>query len=41
VVAAVTAVEGGKFSDSAPTMRSLMEIDISQEMTGKWLFVVE
>lgn len=38
---AVKAVEGGKLSDIAPTMLSLMEMEIPQEMTGKPLFIVE
>ncbi|MDA3135262.1 2,3-bisphosphoglycerate-independent phosphoglycerate mutase [Atlantibacter subterranea] len=37
----VKAVEGGKLSDIAPTMLSLMGMDIPQEMTGKPLFIVE
>ncbi|MFA3762969.1 MULTISPECIES: 2,3-bisphosphoglycerate-independent phosphoglycerate mutase [unclassified Yersinia (in: enterobacteria)] len=37
----VKAVEGGKLSDIAPTMLSLMEMEIPQEMTGKPLFIVE
>ena len=37
----VKAVEGGKLSDIAPTMLSLMEMEITQEMTGKPLFIVE
>ncbi|PVJ85892.1 2,3-bisphosphoglycerate-independent phosphoglycerate mutase [Salmonella enterica subsp. enterica serovar Senftenberg] len=35
------AVEGGKLSDIAPTMLSLMGMEIPQEMTGKPLFIVE
>lgn len=34
-------VEGGKLSDIAPTMLSLMAMEIPQEMTGKPLFIVE
>ncbi|EPH0093493.1 2,3-bisphosphoglycerate-independent phosphoglycerate mutase [Pluralibacter gergoviae] len=34
-------VEGGKLSDIAPTMLSLMGMAIPQEMTGKPLFIVE
>ncbi len=37
----VKAVEGGKLSDIAPTMLSLMGMPIPQEMTGKPLFIVE
>lgn len=37
----VAAVAGGKLSDIAPTMLSLMEMEIPQEMTGKPLFIVE
>ncbi|AIN19459.1 phosphoglycerate mutase [Yersinia rochesterensis] len=37
----VKAVSGGKLSDIAPTMLSLMEMEIPQEMTGKPLFIVE
>ncbi|WP_145524980.1 2,3-bisphosphoglycerate-independent phosphoglycerate mutase [Yersinia vastinensis] len=37
----VKTVEGGKLSDIAPTMLSLMEMEIPQEMTGKPLFIVE
>ncbi|EKK2842225.1 2,3-bisphosphoglycerate-independent phosphoglycerate mutase [Salmonella enterica subsp. enterica serovar Typhimurium] len=37
----VKAVEGGKPSDIAPTMLSLMGMEIPQEMTGKPLFIVE
>lgn len=33
--------EGGKLSDIAPTMLSLMGMEIPQEMTGKPLFIVE
>ncbi|CNI25724.1 phosphoglyceromutase [Yersinia intermedia] len=40
-VKGVKAVEGGKLSDIAPTMLSLMEMEIPQEMTGKPLFIVE
>lgn len=35
------AVEGGKLSDIAPTMLSLMGMEIPEEMTGKPLFIVE
>ncbi|PVZ83731.1 2,3-bisphosphoglycerate-independent phosphoglycerate mutase [Serratia sp. S1B] len=35
------AVEGGKLSDIAPTMLSLMGMEIPQEMSGKPLFIVE
>ena len=35
------AVEGGKLSDIAPTMLSLMGMPIPEEMTGKPLFIVE
>lgn len=38
---AVKAVEGGKLSDIAPTMLTLMGMEIPQEMTGKPLFIVE
>ncbi|MGF6191387.1 2,3-bisphosphoglycerate-independent phosphoglycerate mutase [Serratia sp. 2723] len=38
---AAKAVEGGKLSDIAPTMLSLMGMEIPQEMTGKPLFIVE
>ena len=38
---AVKAVNGGKLSDIAPTMLSLMGMEIPQEMTGKPLFIVE
>ncbi len=38
---AVDAVAGGKLSDIAPTMLSLMGMEIPQEMTGKPLFIVE
>ncbi|HEX4501704.1 MAG TPA: 2,3-bisphosphoglycerate-independent phosphoglycerate mutase [Scandinavium sp.] len=38
---AVKAVDGGKLSDIAPTMLTLMGMDIPQEMTGKPLFIVE
>lgn len=34
-------ITGGKLSDIAPTMLSLMEMTIPQEMTGKPLFIVE
>jgi len=34
-------VEGGKLSDIAPTMLSLMGMEIPEEMTGKPLFIVE
>ncbi|ECT1020753.1 2,3-bisphosphoglycerate-independent phosphoglycerate mutase [Salmonella enterica] len=37
----VKAVECGKLSDIAPTMLSLMGMEIPQEMTGKPLFIVE
>ncbi|EBA0992070.1 2,3-bisphosphoglycerate-independent phosphoglycerate mutase [Salmonella enterica] len=37
----VKSVEGGKLSDIAPTMLSLMGMEIPQEMTGKPLFIVE
>ena len=37
----VKAVEGGKLSDLAPTMLSLMGMEIPQQMTGKPLFIVE
>lgn len=37
----VKAVEGSKLSDIAPTMLSLMGMDIPQEITGKLLFIVE
>ncbi|ENZ5323660.1 2,3-bisphosphoglycerate-independent phosphoglycerate mutase [Salmonella enterica] len=37
----VKAVEGGNLSDIAPTMLSLMGMEIPQEMTGKPLFIVE
>ncbi|EBR1539651.1 2,3-bisphosphoglycerate-independent phosphoglycerate mutase [Salmonella enterica] len=37
----VKAVEGGILSDIAPTMLSLMGMEIPQEMTGKPLFIVE
>lgn len=37
----VKPVEGGKLSDLAPTMLSLMGMAIPQEMTGKPLFIVE
>ncbi|WP_312414779.1 2,3-bisphosphoglycerate-independent phosphoglycerate mutase [Pseudescherichia sp.] len=37
----VKAVSGGKLSDIAPTMLSLMGMEIPQEMTGKPLFIVE
>jgi 2,3-bisphosphoglycerate-independent phosphoglycerate mutase len=35
------AVEGGKLSDIAPTMLTLMGMEIPKEMTGKPLFIVE
>ncbi|MCU6665376.1 2,3-bisphosphoglycerate-independent phosphoglycerate mutase [Silvania hatchlandensis] len=38
---AVKAVDGGKLSDIAPTMLTLMGMEIPQEMTGKQLFIVE
>ncbi|TDN57258.1 2,3-bisphosphoglycerate-independent phosphoglycerate mutase [Scandinavium goeteborgense] len=38
---AVKAVDGGKLSDIAPTMLSLMGMEIPEEMTGKPLFIVE
>ncbi|MCU6668375.1 2,3-bisphosphoglycerate-independent phosphoglycerate mutase [Enterobacteriaceae bacterium H4N4] len=37
----VKAVDGGKLSDIAPTMLTLMGMEIPQEMTGKQLFIVE
>ena len=37
----VKAVSGGKLSDIAPTMLTLMGMEIPQEMTGKPLFIVE
>ena len=37
----VKALSGGKLSDIAPTMLSLMGEEIPQEMTGKPLFIVE
>jgi 2,3-bisphosphoglycerate-independent phosphoglycerate mutase len=37
----VKAVEGGKLSDIAPTMLTLMGMEIPKEMTGKALFIVE
>ncbi|MCK8586214.1 2,3-bisphosphoglycerate-independent phosphoglycerate mutase [Yersinia ruckeri] len=37
----VKAATGGKLSDIAPTMLSLIEMEIPQEMTGKPLFIVE
>ena len=37
----VKVAEGGKLSDIAPTMLSLMGMEIPQEMTGKPLFIVE
>ncbi|MFS2225261.1 2,3-bisphosphoglycerate-independent phosphoglycerate mutase [Pantoea sp. B65] len=37
----VTAAADGKLSDIAPTMLSLMEMEIPAEMTGKPLFIVE
>ncbi|XTZ38260.1 2,3-bisphosphoglycerate-independent phosphoglycerate mutase [Salmonella enterica] len=37
----VKAVEGGKLSDIAPTMLTLMGMEIPKEMTGKPLFIVE
>ncbi|EIN0117539.1 2,3-bisphosphoglycerate-independent phosphoglycerate mutase [Salmonella enterica] len=37
----VKTVEGGKLSDIAPTMLSLIGMEIPQEMTGKPLFIVE
>ncbi|MFS7239202.1 2,3-bisphosphoglycerate-independent phosphoglycerate mutase [Serratia proteamaculans] len=36
-----SAVNGGKLSDIAPTMLTLMGMEIPQEMTGKPLFIVE
>ncbi|MBW7981079.1 2,3-bisphosphoglycerate-independent phosphoglycerate mutase [Enterobacillus tribolii] len=36
-----TAVEGGKLSDIAATMLTLMGMEIPQEMTGKPLFIVK
>ncbi|MCS2170967.1 2,3-bisphosphoglycerate-independent phosphoglycerate mutase [Scandinavium sp. TWS1a] len=38
---AVKAVNGGKLSDIAPTMLTLMGMEIPEEMTGKPLFIVE
>ncbi len=38
---AVKAVDGGKLSDIAPTLLTLMGMEIPQEMTGKPLFIVE
>ncbi|MGY5954817.1 2,3-bisphosphoglycerate-independent phosphoglycerate mutase [Kosakonia sp. BK9b] len=38
---AVKAIAGGKLSDIAPTMLTLMGMEIPQEMTGKPLFIVE
>ncbi|MGG7448538.1 2,3-bisphosphoglycerate-independent phosphoglycerate mutase [Kosakonia oryzendophytica] len=38
---AVNAIAGGKLSDIAPTMLTLMGEEIPQEMTGKPLFIVE
>ncbi|MEQ4449973.1 MULTISPECIES: 2,3-bisphosphoglycerate-independent phosphoglycerate mutase [Kosakonia] len=38
---ALKAVSGGKLSDIAPTMLTLMGMEIPQEMTGKPLFIVE
>lgn len=35
------AVEGGKLSDIAPTMLTLMGMDVPAEMTGKPLFIVK
>jgi len=37
----VKALSGGKLSDIAPTMLSLMGMEIPQEMTGRPLFIVE
>ena len=37
----VKVVSGGKLSDIAPTMLSLMGMEIPQEMTGRPLFIVE
>ncbi|EMA4139254.1 2,3-bisphosphoglycerate-independent phosphoglycerate mutase [Cronobacter turicensis] len=37
----VKAVDGGKLSDIAPTLLTLMGMEIPQEMTGKPLFIVE
>jgi len=37
----VKAVDGGKLSDVAPTMLTLMGMEIPKEMTGKPLFIVE
>ena len=37
----VKAVEGGKLSDIAPTMLTLMGMEIPQQMTGKPRFIVE
>ncbi|ARD39781.1 2,3-bisphosphoglycerate-independent phosphoglycerate mutase [Edwardsiella ictaluri] len=36
-----SAVEGGKLSDIAPTMLTLMGMEVPQEMTGKPLFIVK
>ncbi|MCS2162292.1 2,3-bisphosphoglycerate-independent phosphoglycerate mutase [Scandinavium sp. H11S7] len=38
---AVKALDGGKLSDIAPTMLTLMGMDVPEEMTGKPLFIVE
>ncbi|MCS2157593.1 2,3-bisphosphoglycerate-independent phosphoglycerate mutase [Scandinavium sp. H11S7] len=38
---AVKAADGGKLSDIAPTMLTLMGMDVPEEMTGKPLFIVE
>ena len=37
----VKVANGGKLSDIAPTMLTLMGMEIPQEMTGKPLFIVE
>ncbi|WPM84744.1 2,3-bisphosphoglycerate-independent phosphoglycerate mutase [Apirhabdus apintestini] len=37
----VKAIDGGRLSDIAPTMLTLMGMEIPQEMTGKPLFIVE
>jgi 2,3-bisphosphoglycerate-independent phosphoglycerate mutase len=38
---AATAVEGGKLSDLAPTMLTLMGMEVPAEMTGKPLMVLK
>jgi 2,3-bisphosphoglycerate-independent phosphoglycerate mutase len=38
---AATAVEGGKQSDLAPTMLTLMGMEVPAEMTGKPLMVLK